>query len=232
MASTENRPRRLEIAGPYKRLLVPTVQETRLPPPGPIRSSFLSALSRRRSADAFTSISFEDLATWLHYTAILQAVNAEDSNRQRRFVASFGALHPAHIVLGKLDNTWSVYVPQKHALGDLDVDASAATALRADADSCFATNEAMLVALISDHDLASNYYDDPLSLILRDGGVLLGHAALVAAALGLAFRILGSTGTSAAEGLLKNLPFKPVAAGLAWIGGGGTAQAAAADLAV
>ena len=59
--------------------------------------------------------------------------------------------------------------------------------------------------------------------MLRDGGVLFGHAALVAAALGLGFRILGSTGTPLLERLVRGLPFRPVATGLAWVGGGGRA---------
>jgi hypothetical protein len=60
---------------------------------------------------------------------------------------------------------------------------------------------------------------NPLSLLLRDAGVLLGHAALVAASLGLGFRILGSTGTPFVECLVSGLPFRPVATGLAWVGG-------------
>lgn len=67
-------------------------------------------------------------------------------------------------------------------------------------------------------DLAVNYYQNPLCLMLRDGGVLFGHAALVAAALGLSFRILGSTGTPFTERLVSNISFKPTAVGLAWIG--------------
>jgi hypothetical protein len=82
----------------------------------------------------------------------------------------------------------------------------------------FGSCEATLVALISDRDLVGSYYANASALILRDASVLLGHAALVAAALGLAFRILGSTGTSSLENVVSNLPFRPMASGLALIG--------------
>ena len=80
----------------------------------------------------------------------------------------------------------------------------------------FGTPEATLVALLSDLDLAANYYENVSCMILRDAGVLLGHGALVAAALGISFRILGSSGNAQ---ILRELPFRTVASGLAWIGG-------------
>jgi len=84
----------------------------------------------------------------------------------------------------------------------------------------FQAKDATLVALIGDLDLASHYYQHPLPLMLRDVGVLFGHAALVAAALGLSFRILGITGNTLVERLVMDLPFRSAAPGLAWIGGG------------
>jgi hypothetical protein len=219
MASIEDEPIRLETPRPYFRLPIPVLQETRLPPPIEHQGSFIAALARRRSAEAFTPISTSELANWLHYTTSVQAVNAEDPNRQRRYVASFGALHPANILLGSPNGSWNAYVPERHALGDLEIDPAAAAALRTRAQQCFQAHDATLVALLSDFDFAAHYYLNPLSLLLRDGGVMFGHAALVAASLGLGFRILGSTGTPLVERLVRSLPFRPVATGLAWVGG-------------
>jgi len=53
---------------------------------------------------------------------------------------------------------------------------------------------------------------------MRDAGVLLGHAALVASGAGIAFRILGATGSRLLEQLILDLPFDPVSAGLALVG--------------
>jgi hypothetical protein len=220
MASIEDEPIRLEAPGPYVRSQLPVLQETPLPQPLEVRCSFITALAQRRSAEVVTPISPDELATWLHYTTSVQAVNAEDSNRQRRYVASFGALHPAHVLLGDPNGSWSAYVPARHVLGSIEIDPATAAALRAKAQECFQTQEATLVALLADLDLASHYYLNPHSLLLRDGGVLFGHAALVAASLGLEFRILGRTGTPLLERLVRELPFRPVATGLAWVGGG------------
>ena len=220
MASIEDEPIRLEAPGPYVRSQLPMLQETPLPPPSELRCSFITALAQRRSAEVFTPISTDELATWLHYTTSVQAINTEDQNRQRRYAASFGALHPAHILLGSPNGSWNAYLPGRHVLGALQIDPVSAAALRAKAQQHFQTEDATLVALLSDSDLAAHYYLNPLSLMLRDGGVLFGHAALVAAALGLGFRILGSTGAPLVERLVQDLPFRPVATGLAWVGGG------------
>jgi hypothetical protein len=220
MASIEDEPIRLEAPGPYTRSQLPILQEAPLPAPLALRGSFITVLARRRSAEVLTPVSTDELATWLHYITSIQAVHAEDPNRRRRYIASFGALHPAHILLGSPNGSWSASVPERHVLGALDIDRVAASELRAKAQRCFQTENATLVALLSDSDLAAHYYLNPLSLMLRDGGVLFGHAALVAAAIGLGFRILGSTGTPLVERLVRDLPFRPVATGLAWIGGG------------
>ena len=218
MASIDE-PIRVEAPGPYIRRQLPLYQETILPSPFQLRESVIAALANRRSAKIFTSISTGELATWLHYTTSVQAVNSEDPNRQRRYVASFGALHPAHIIVGGPNGSWKAYVPERHAIGELHVNSVTAAALRATAQQCFPTDDATLVALVGDFDLAAHYYLNPLSLMLRDAGVLFGHAALVASALGLGFRILGSTGSPLVESLVMDLPFRPVATGLAWIGG-------------
>jgi len=219
MESTEKEPIRLENPGPYQRAELPFVREVALPPPLQLRSSFFAALAERRSTGVFAPIAIQELATWLHYSASIQAVNSEDRNRQHRFVPSFGALHPTHIVLAGPDDIWSAYVPARHALGQLRVDAAMATRLRAIARDCFCTDEATLIVLLTDADLVDHYYLNAQSLILRDAGVLLGHGSLVAAASGLGFRILGACGTPFVERLVLDVAFRPAATGLAWIGG-------------
>lgn len=219
MESTEAEPIKRESPGPYRRSQLRLLRETPLPPPSQIRGSLLAALAGRRSAELFTPIPVHDLSTWLHYTASIQAMNAQDPNRQQRFVGSFGALHPTHIVLGRSDDTWTAYVPSGHVLGDLQVDSLTAAKLRMKAQQYFPAEDATLIVLVSDADLASHYYLNPESLMLRDASVLLGHAALVAAGLGLGFRILGGIGTPLIEKLIPDLPFTPAATGLAWLGG-------------
>lgn len=120
MANTSEDPIRLEQVRLYKRPTLPILRTVPLPPQLPITCPFDLALRRRRSADLFGPISPGELGTLLKFTAGLQATNLTDSNRQRRFVGSFGAPHPAHILVGVRGDAWGVYLPDSHALGVLE----------------------------------------------------------------------------------------------------------------
>jgi hypothetical protein len=61
-------------------------------------------------------------------------------------------LHPAHILLGSPNGSWNAYVPGRHLLGRLDIDPVNAAALRAKTQKLFQTEDATLVALLSDSD--------------------------------------------------------------------------------
>jgi len=119
-----------------------------------------------------------------------------------------------------------VYLPGRHALGLLDVDQHAADLVRKNAEECHPGRGAFLIVLLADLDLAESYYANPLQLLLRDGGVLLGHASLVAAALDLGFRILGSAGGNIVSSLVPGMAFRSAGTGLAWLGGAKTEQIA------
>lgn len=219
MTSISEDPVRLDKARPYKRAALPIVREVPLPSTLQVTCSFELALRRRRSAELFGPVTAREIGTWLRFTAGLQATNLDDSNRQRRFVGSFGALHPAHIFIGTPTNVWSVYLPGRHALGVLEIDQRAASLVRNNAEECHPGRGAALIALLADLDLAESYYDNPLPLLLRDGGVLLGHASLVAAAIDLTFRILGTVGGKLVNSLVPGIAFRSVGTGLAWLGG-------------
>lgn len=216
MGNIDEEPIRLPNPGRVKRHCLPVVRRVALPEPRAIGASFVLSLARRRSAEEFAAIELVDLATWLYYCSSVQAVHSGDANRQQRFVPSFGALHPAHILLGNPDGKWFTYIADEHALGEVAVRTEEGVQIRNRALQLFGAPEATLVALLSDLDLAANYYQNVFSLVLRDAGVLLGHGSLVAAALGISFRILGSMG--GAE-IIRGLPFRTLATGLAWIGG-------------
>jgi hypothetical protein len=218
MANTDSEPIRLDPTEPSRRRPLPITQRIRLRTPSPISSTFDTALTQRRSAETFAVASFDDLSTWLYYVASIQTFQATDSNRQRRFVGSFGALHPAHILLGMPDQNWFAYLPGEHSVGRLSVAADAAAELRENAMQFYCAENATVMALLCDVDLVKTYYCNASELILRDAGVLLGHAALVASSVGISFRILGSTGCDALERLVCDLRFTPMSVGLALVG--------------
>ena len=219
MASTEADPLPRTERRPYRRFELSIGLEEALPEPAALNVSQHEVLYRRRSADRFGSICMEDLSTWLKYTCGLQARRVGDFNRQRRFVGSFGALHPSHVLLGSPDSSWVTYIPERHSLGRIQVDQEVAQRLRCRAEQCHPGDDGTLITLLADLDLAESYYVRPAPLLLRDGGVIFGHGSLVAAAIGIPFRILGIVGTGIVESLLPNLPFRCFGTGLAWIGG-------------
>jgi hypothetical protein len=219
MANIDDGPVRLTPVTPLRRRAVPVMDKVHLEQPEKLSSSFVDALVARRSAEQFAEITLSDLSTWLYYLASIQALQASDRNRQRRFVGSFGALHPAHILLGMPDHNWFAYLPGEHSVGRLRVNVEAATELRTNAMQFYSAESAIMVALLCDTDLVATYYSNASELILRDAGVLLGHAALVASAVGIAFRILGTTGANSLERLVCDLPFSSRSVGLALVGG-------------
>lgn len=202
---------------PYDRKPIPVSSVRSLPPPAPPSVSFLAALHERRSAEHIGPVPVEPLASWLYFVGSVQQRMRTDKNRQRRFVASFGALHPAHIII-KTATQWSAYLPETHELGAIEVDDSVGAQLALRAGAYFDGQQGTLIVLISDLDLANHYYSNAEPLVLRDGAILMGHGALVAAALGLAFRVLGGTEPQLARRLIPKLQFAAMPTGLAWIG--------------
>lgn len=209
---------RREVPQPYKRRSIPFASLITLPPPTPSCASFAEALARRESGEIFTPPTIVELSNFLNDVGRIRAIDLNDANRQKRKVASMGALHPTHILVDVPNNGWHVYVPDTHALGALQVQADSSAAIIRMGQEHVPGHHGSLLCLLSDCDLVSAYYVNYSSLLLRDAGVLLGHASLVAAAHKLTFRILGRTGTAAVESLVPGLPFNPMATGLALIG--------------
>lgn len=221
MENIEGETIRLEKPGCYRRRPVPCQGIVDLPQPSVSPFLFSDVLNRRRSADSFLPLSEEGLSNFLHDVASLRQLDLADANRQRRYVASMGALHPTHLLLYRPRKGWFAYLPERHALGVLAVNQDSATAVRDIVREHHPSETATVLCLLSDCELAGNYYEHYVSLLLKDAGVLLGHASLVAAAHNLAFRILGRNGIKAVNALIPGLPFNSLASGLALLGQAG-----------
>jgi hypothetical protein len=220
MGSIDN-PIKIVSPRPHQSRWPQCVEASKLPPPRGIDRSFLSVLSHRRSATVFSEVSVHDISSWLYFSASCQEIGSPDTNRKRGFASSFGGLQSTHLLLGMSNGTWSLYLPSSHSLAPLENVQEAARDLRAHVMEIFEAPTACIVALVSDTDLAENYYQHPISLQLREAGVLLGHGALVAAALGLQFRILGALGHPWSNRMLGNVDVTLRATGLALLGGSG-----------
>lgn len=204
--------------GKYERQSLPILSSTPLPSPHPSDYSFATALEKRISADSFGSPTNEELSDFLNDVSGIRFVDREDRNRQKRCVASMGALHPAHLLVYRLTAGWQVYMPEEHSLGQLSVNETNSKRLLDLVDEHRPGHQAAIICLLSDCDLVENYYENYTPLLFRDAGVLMGHAALVASAYGLPFRILGRTGTDIAESLIRGVSFRVLATGLALLG--------------
>jgi hypothetical protein len=113
---------RLEKPGLYRRKELPTQRISNLPRASGSCLSFSEVLRRRRSADSFLPLTDAGLSNFLYDVASLQQLDVSDGNRQKRFVPSMGALHPAHLLIHRPEKGWFAYLPEIHALGLLAVD--------------------------------------------------------------------------------------------------------------
>jgi hypothetical protein len=215
--NTEDSIRRRE-PGKYERQSLPILSSTPLPAPHTAKCAFAAALEKRVSGDSFGSPTNEELSDFLNDVSGIRFVDRDDHNRQKRCVASMGALHPAHFLVYRPTTGWQVYVPEEHSLGHLAVNEANSRRLLDLVDEHLPGHQAAVICLLSDCDLAGNYYENYAPLLFRDAGVLMGHASLVASAHGLPFRILGRTGTDIAESLVRGVSFRLLATGLALLG--------------
>lgn len=204
--------------GKYERQSLPILSSIQLPTPHMSDCSFATALEKRFSAESFGWPSNEELSDFLNNVSGIRFVDRDDRNRQKRCVASMGALHPAHFLVYRPMAGWQVYIPDEHSLGQLSVNETNSKQLLDLVEEHLPGHRAAVICLLSDCDLAENYYENYAPLLFRDAGVLMGHAALVASAHGLPFRILGRTGTDTAESLVRGVSFRPLATGLALLG--------------
>lgn len=204
--------------GKYERQSLPILSSITLPTPHKSDCSFATALEKRVSAESFGSPTNEELSDFLNDVSGIRFVDRDERNRQKRCVASMGALHPAHLLVYRPMAGWQVHIPDEHSLGQLSVNKANSKRLLDLVDEHLPGHQAAVICLLSDCDLAENYYEHYAPLLFRDAGVLMGHAALVASAHGLPFRILGRTGTDIAESLIRGVRVRLLATGLALLG--------------
>lgn len=210
--------------GSYQRVQLPIRSSVALPTLSSSECTFAAALDSRVSGETFNQPTNVELSNFLGHVCGIRSIDRDDRNRQKRRVASMGALHPAHLLVYLRTMGWCVYEPAGHSLGLLAVREESSKQLLQLVDEHMPGHDAAVICLLSDYDLATNYYENCMPLLFRDAGVLMGHAALVAAAYGLSFRILGRTGTATTESLVIGVRFTPLATGLALLGSKPTSE--------
>lgn len=184
----------------------------------PVPDSFAAILEARLSQRAMTRAPLREVVNAVAFATRPRAVmGAETLGRSRRPSPSAGALHPIDVVLMHGASRAFRYAPFTHQLETLRV--AEREHLHAFVNDCrqiLPEASGTAIVLVGDLDRIAAVYEQPVSLLWRDAGVLLQTLALVATAYRLAFCPLGILGTAVAHAL--GLPARASGLGVALIG--------------
>jgi hypothetical protein len=168
-----------------------------LPPPVvSTEQSIESIINSRRSRRDFGLLTREQLSTilWLSCRTIEKKISDIGIPIERRPVASSGAIHPIHVLIGKADSPWFRYNTDNHTIEELCGSMVPSTNLFTEVTQVLPPGDASILLFVAEPEKVFAKYDNANSLIWRDAGVLLGHLAIVAESLKLNFCPLGITG--------------------------------------
>jgi len=114
---------------------------------------------------------------------------------EHRPIPSAGAIHPIHLVIQLADEGgWARYHPQEHRLDLLAMGDQLLRPLVNHSEQVVPLGGGHLILFVAEPGKTAAKYENVDSLIWRDAGILQGSLALVAAALGLNYCLLGITG--------------------------------------
>ena len=189
----------------YEPVVWPAAERTPLPPSGdlPMRP-FGEIAGARRTRRTFSFLDLHSLSALLSLTCRVQRLGDEALGfpLSMRPVSSAGAIHPIHLVLacpGLLG--WHRYDPIHHALARVPTTVDA-DEVRREMEKILPAADATLLMFAAEPGMTAAKYGDPLSLVWRDAGVLIGCLSMAAEALNLSFCPLGVTGEPWARRLL------------------------------
>jgi hypothetical protein len=155
-----------------------------------------SVIETRQSRRDFYSMTSRQLSTvlWLSCRTKEKGISDVGIPIEKRPVASSGAIHPIHVLLGKRHSSWSRYNTELHALEELEGEMVPSTGLFDEIDQVLPPGEATILLFVAEPSKTFAKYANANSLVWRDAGVLLGHLAIVVESLDLNFCPLGITG--------------------------------------
>lgn len=176
-----------------------------LPPPSLLPTvEFADVIAARRSRTDFGRLSQEALSKLLWLSCRVQQTGTRVLGfpLTRRPVSSAGAIHPIHLLIHHPEDHGLLrYVPESHAVVEVAGNTPDVDEIRHTINQIvFATN-ATILFFVAEPGKTAAKYENAFSLIWRDAGVLLGHLALVAQAVGLHFCAIGKTGDPWASSL-------------------------------
>lgn len=156
-----------------------------------------AALDARRSERTFASVSETLMGALLWHAARTKESAPLPLGLQieHRPAPSAGAIHPVHLIIQlKDEGSWARYNPQEHSLDLLAKSGKPLQPLVEHSEQVVRRGGGHLMLFVAEPGKTIAKYENAESLIWRDAGVLQGSVALVAAALGLHYCLLGITG--------------------------------------
>jgi hypothetical protein len=166
--------------------------------------AFSEALDQRRTSRIFADLETTDLAHFFWHTARIQSTLGSllGFPQTLRPVASAGALHPIHVLVKQPTlPLWCRYEPSTHAMISLPTFTKILSDVEEKIGRAVETKNATVFLYFAEPGMVAAKYQNESSLVWRDVGALLGHSALVAADMRLAFCPLGMTGHEWAQRL-------------------------------
>lgn len=160
-------------------------------------ASMESTLEARHSERAFAPVHETLLGALLWHAARTKetALSPLGFQIEHRLTPSAGAIHPVHLVIQLQDEEgWARYSPQGHSLDLLATGDRFLQPLADHSEQLVPRSGGRLILFVAEPGMTAAKYENPESLIWRDAGILQGTLALVAAALGLNYCLLGITG--------------------------------------
>lgn len=160
--------------------------------------SLLELLNKRSTRYASKPLSIVEVSELLwHAARVRDADEIAPQQVSHRASPSAGGLHPIEVFVQNIEgveNNVYRYDPYRHQLLMLCAEQDVSDALRKEAQNCLSVPVATVLWLVATPSRTESRYEHPVSLVLRDAGVLLSTLGLTAEALGLWPVPLGVTG--------------------------------------
>lgn len=155
---------------------------------------FFELLDRRRSRREFYKINDQKLSSLLWFAQ--RHTGYFPNQRVTTPMPTFGGLASVRTLVLTSDlNCW-IYDPENHSAKIIESDNVTKKAIRKEVDEFFPLNDGALLLFAASESFVRSHYADPVSLVLRESGILIATLALIAEAFELSFCPLGTLGQS------------------------------------
>lgn len=169
--------------------------------------ALLETLARRRTRRECEPLALNDVLSLLQFAMQTREFGeGENAGRLRKMTVSAGALHPIEVLVvsGPETSEPIIYSDAHDAFGTVQFSSPDSALGQIEQLMAIAPKaNGHLLLLVANLRHVSEAYEQPLSLLWRDGGAVLQTLSLLSAALGYAFVPLGPTGSSLLETITK-----------------------------